>query len=150
MNLSTAAAIALCSAASAATASAYSFSSKGSKASSKATKSKASKSGSMSMSMLNCRSEEGLIYDTGTEFLEVDVEGLVSGGTFNYFSYSGASNPLDGTCFDGDEIGIMRFNADNNDAPDGTISECEYQACLEEDCAPDCCCENIILIEVTD
>ena len=106
------------------------------------------------MSLPNCKSRAGFSYDTGTEFLEVDIKPLITpepGETFNYFLYSGAANPKDGICFaEGTELGIMRFSADNGDAPDGTIAKCTYKTCYEEDCAPECCCEANILIEVTD
>ncbi len=143
----------------------HSISAKGSKASSKATKSKATKSKSkaakagsysfsMSMSLPHCKEikkSDNLVYDTGNEFIEVDVEQLVTpeaDKTFNYFSYTPATNQYQ--CYEGDEVGIMRFSADNADAPDGTLAECDYEACYEEDCAPDCCCVNTILIRVDD
>lgn len=168
MNLSAAAIALLSAAASPAAVSAYSYShsisAKGSKASSKATKSKATKakaakskaakasySYSMSMSLPHCKESEQLDYDTGTEFIEVDVEALVTpeaGKTFNYFSYTPATDQYQ--CYEGDEPGIMRFSADNADAPDQTLAECNYEACYEEDCAPNCCCVNTILIMVDD
>ncbi len=168
MNLS-AAVIALSAAVSPAAVSAHSYShsisAKGSKASSKAAKSKATKSKatkskaakagsysfSMSMSLPHCKKSEQLDFDTGMESIEVDVNKLVTpeaGKTFNYFSYTPATDQYE--CEEGDEIGIMLFSADNENAPDGTLAECDYEACYEEDCAPDCCCANTILIMVDD
>lgn len=157
MNLSATVAIALSATAGC---SAYSFSSKGSKASSKAVKSKATKtkaakagSYSMSMSLPSCKGKDGLEFDTGSGSMEVDVGQLVTpeaGETFTSFSYSGGSAETGYTCEEGDELGFMKFSADNDIAKDGTIADCTYEACYEEDCAPECCCENIILIEVTD
>jgi len=132
---------------------------KGSKGSSKGGKSKAAKSTgsygySMSMYYLpSCRRKTGLSYDTGSDFLEVAITPLItpeSGATFNHFSYFGAADPKDGTCYEGDEPGVMRFTADGSVTPDGTMAECTYKACYEEACDPECCCQNIILIEVTD
>jgi hypothetical protein len=165
MNLLSVVAIALAAAASPATVSAYSYSysAKASKYSSKATKSKATKTKaakstgsygySMSMSLPSCRRKTGLSYDTGNDFLEVDITPLITpepGETFNHFSYFGAANPKDGTCYEGDEPGVMRFTADGSVTPDGTMAQCTYKACYEEACDPECCCKNIILIEVTD
>lgn len=164
MNLS-AAIIVLSAAVSSATVSAHSYShsisAKGSKASSKATKSKATKSKaakagsysysfSMSMSLPHCKKFR-TDYDTGNEYIEIGVEDLVTpeaGQTFNYYSYTPAT--LQYECYEGGELGRMRFSADNQKAPDGTIAECDYEACYEEDCAPDCCCGNTVFIRVDD
>ncbi|KAL7435750.1 hypothetical protein ACHAXM_004822 [Skeletonema potamos] len=159
MNLTTAVAIVLSAVAFTATVSA-----KASKATKTAKAVKAiggmygsySMSYSMSMSLPSCKEKRGLVYDTGTAYLSVNINPLITpnpGETFNYFTYSGAeSNPGSVECgADADDgPGIMRFKADNADAPDGTIAECTYSACYDWTCEPDCCCENSIFIEVTD
>mmetsp|Transcript_9184 Transcript_9184/g.13477 ORF Transcript_9184/g.13477 Transcript_9184/m.13477 type:complete len:158 (-) Transcript_9184:173-646(-) len=157
MNLSATVAIALYATAGC---SAYSFSSKGSKASSKAVKSKATKtkaakagSYSMSMSLPSCKGKDGLEFDTGLGSKQFDIGQLVTpeaGETFTSFSYSGGTDEEGWKCEEGDKLGFMKFTADNSIATDGTIADCTYEACYEEECAPECCCENIILIEVTD
>ena len=159
MNLSAAAfVIALSAAASTATVSAYSFSAKASKASSKATKAKSPKtkaskgsySYSMSMSLPNCKSAEEL-YDTGSGTITFDVNKLVTpeaGETFTFFDYSSASANYE--CSAGDETGIMTFSADGSFNPDGTIAECLYEACYDEECRPECCCDNSIIFKVDD
>ena len=158
MNLSSAAfAIALSAAASTATVSAYSFSAKSSKASSKATKAKSTKtkaskgsySYSMSISLPNCkRAEEP--YDTGSGEITFDVNELLTpeaGETFTFFDYSSASANYECS---GDDTGIMTFSADGGLNPDGTIAECFYAACYDEECAPECCCDNSIIFKVDD
>jgi hypothetical protein len=102
-----------------------------------------------------CKGEQ-LSYDTGGDTLNgifpVDIRPLIEaaeGKTFNYFEYSGATNPEDGKCYaDSSLPWVMNF--DNDGAPDCTVAECTYRACYEESCIPYCCCQNIILIEVTD
>ena len=106
--------------------------------------------GSMSMSLLNCKSAEEL-YDTGSGTITFDVNKLVTpeaGETFTFFDYSSASANY--TCSAGDETGIMTFSADGSFNPDGTVAECLYEACYDEECRPECCCENSIIFNVDD
>mmetsp|Transcript_7645 Transcript_7645/g.12601 ORF Transcript_7645/g.12601 Transcript_7645/m.12601 type:complete len:159 (+) Transcript_7645:120-596(+) len=158
MNLFAAAvAISLSAAASTATVSAYSFSAKASKASSKgakakSTKTKASKAGSysMSISLPNCKPDR-LDYDTGSGEMKINLDPLITpeaGEAFDFFTYKSTSENW--KCYKSAEPGIMLFFADNADAPDGTVAECIYEACYEEDCAPDCCCTNTITLMVDD
>ena len=106
--------------------------------------------GSMSMSLLNCkRAEEP--YDTGSGTITFDVNELVTpeaGETFTFFDYSSASANY--TCSAGEETGIMTFFADGSFNADGTIAECLYEACYDEECKPDCCCDNSIIFKVDD
>eukprot|EP00985_Skeletonema_marinoi_P005771 scaffold2505_cov150-Skeletonema_marinoi.AAC.3 len=133
MNLSATVAIALSATAGC---SAYSFSSKGSKASSKAVKSKATKTKAAKAG--------------SKQFYIGQLVTPEAGETFTSFSYSGGTDEEGWKCEEGDKLGFMKFTADNSIATDGTIADCTYEACYEEECAPECCCENIILIEVTD
>ena len=42
------------------------------------------------------------------------------------------------------------FSADGDLNPDGTIAECLYEACYDEECQPECCCANSIIFNVDD
>jgi hypothetical protein len=99
-----------------------------------------------------CSSKE-LSYDTGIGTLAVDINPLITsipGMSFNSFRYSGAESA--GTCSASDSPAVMNFDNDF-DAMDGTIAQCNYVACYEEDCDDDdreCCCKASIFIELTD
>lgn len=125
--------------------------------SSKASKNhKASKglSLSYSMSMVDTCPRLSFTYDTGamegTDYnIKAELPG--SGQSYNYFEFSGPANPDDGACTpESNESGIVKFKADNQNAPDGTVSRCTYKACYDEDCSPDCCCSNVMLFMITD
>ena len=123
--------------------------------SSKASKNhKASKglSLSYSMSMVDTCPRLSFEYDTGAlegKDYNIKPELPGSGQPYNYFS--GPANPDDGVCTpESNDSGIVNFYADNQSAPDGTVSRCTYKACYDEDCAPDCCCSNVMLFMVSD
>jgi len=94
-----------------------------------------------------------LSYDTGNGTLAVDMNPLLTpspGQNFTSFRYSGAEN--NGTCFASSSPAVMNFD-NNPDAMDGTIAQCNYVACYEDDCDDDdqeCCCNASIFIEITD
>ena len=104
------------------------------------------------MSLPNCKRKHR-DYDTGEGVVEIDVNQLVTpeaGETFTYFEYTTIPDDALWECSAGDEPGIMLFSADGEFVPDLTTAECSYQACYEKDCAPDCCCGNIVSLLVDD